>query len=306
MRLAACLLIVIACGAAEDPIARLRFADGVRRSLDDFDQRVLIVGWFCGDCPGSAHFLRTDGKSLHDAIETRKLPLSLVFVTPDKSPAQLAGYPADMGLTHALFAHDPDNVENISLRNTCSIHAMGTDGSRVRFFPSDQPFVESAISFAEGGSLRFPVEGLVDPRAIELWWQVENRRPQAMATLTAAARKSAIKDEAARILAVIQPAFTARQDELVAAPATIETYEAIERLLRDGEGLELKAAQARGKELAKAPELKDELAARRIWQQCAAMAQSNKPAEQAAAKDNLAKLAKKYPDTKYGRMAAGG
>ena len=109
--------------------------------------------------------------------------------------------------------------------------------------------------------------------------------------------------DAAKILALVKPTFESRETELVAAPVTMKTYEDLEALLTESQGLELKNASARYKELTKAKELKDEIQARSIYRQCQEMLKSTKPTTAEAGKTNLATLAKKFPETKYGQLA---
>jgi hypothetical protein len=82
------------------------------------------------------------------------------------------------------------------------------------------------------------------------------------------------------------------------------TYESLEALLAEAQGIELKDASARYKALGKDKEFKGELDARSAFQQCQALAASPKADNQAAAKAGFAQIAKKYPDTFYGQRAA--
>jgi hypothetical protein len=118
-------------------------------------------------------------------------------------------------------------------------------------------------------------------------------------------QKSPLGADAVKILAVVKPTFEKTETELLAAPVSMATYESIEALLTESQGIELKKAAARYKELGKAKELKDELQARSIYRQCQEQLVSQKGGAPEAGKANLATLAQKFPNTKYGQLAAG-
>jgi hypothetical protein len=161
------------------------------------------------------------------------------------------------------------------------------------------------MSDPSSGSHRFPMEGLTDPKAQELWWMVERQKPESIKTLVAVAKqKSTLGSDATKILAVVKPTFESREAELAEAPATMQTYESLESLLTASQGIELKKASLRYKELTKAKELKDEIQARSIYRQCEELLTSPKAGATEGAKANLATLAKKFPETKYGKLAA--
>jgi hypothetical protein len=205
------------------------------------------------------------------------------------------------GLDHALWASDPGNHRNISLQNILQQDVIAPDGSESRVRPSP----DGLRPVLATGTCRYPVAGLTDPRVKELWWAVERGYPGALKALKdAASRKGPAQAELTTVLDAVKAATAKRQDELVAAPATMETYEALEAFAAESDGLDTKAALARLKELKAAKELKDEFKARDIWQQCQAALASPKPDAQKSAKANLAALAAKMPDTVYGKKAA--
>jgi hypothetical protein len=234
------------------------------------------------------------------------VPATLVLITPEVSAADLPAYAKEYGMDNALWANDPANVMNISLNNILqsAMYAPGGNESNLGF-QGVAARVEPVISGPSAGTFHYPVEGLTDPKAKELWWMVERQKPEAVKTLVAVAKqKSPLGVDSAKTLAVVKAALEARQAELVEAPATMATYESLESLLTEGQGIELKKAGDRYKELGKAKELKDELTARTIYRQCQEMLASPRPPTQAAGKENLAALAKKLPGTVYGRLAA--
>ncbi len=238
------------------------------------------------------------------------MPVTLVLITPELSALQLKTFDKDngYGLEHALWANDPQNRANISLKNILQNHVVRPDGTTASM--SGRSAVDGLKALLTGtgaGTFHYPIDGLSDPKAKDLWWTVERGYSGALKNLqAAAAKKSPIQADAVRILDAVKAGAATRQDELIAAPATLETYEAIEGFLAESEGLDTKKALARLKELKASKELKDELKARDIYQQCQTLISSPKPDSQKAGKENLATLAKKMPDTVYGKKAAGG
>jgi len=138
-----------------------------------------------------------------------------------------------------------------------------------------------------------------------VWWAVERGYPGALkALVSAAAKKSPQQADLTKILDAVKAATAKRQDELVAAAPSMGAYEALETFITDSDGLDTKKAIARLKELKAAKEMKDELKAREIYQQCQGLLSSPKPDSQKAGKENMAMLAKKMPGTVYGQKAA--
>ncbi len=227
----------------------------------------------------------------------------LVLVTPDVSLADLPAFSKDYGMENALWATDPPNAKNISTKNIMQRYKISPGGKSGNF--SNVSDVKTAMSDPSSGSHRFPIEGLTDPKAQELWWMVERQKPDCIKTLMAVAKqKSALGSDAAKILAVVKPTFESREAALVEAPATMQTYEDLETLLTESQGIELKKASLRYKDLTKSKELKNEIQARSIYRQCQELLSSPKAGATEGAKANLATLAKKFPDTKYGKLAS--
>jgi hypothetical protein len=314
-RILATLILLGALGAASaseaDPLVGLRFSDGRARSLADFPGQSVMVVFFCGHCPTAAAHLGKPIKELHDFIEKEKVPVTLVLATPDfPAPEALALNKArDYHMDNALWASDPGNQRNISLQNVMQDEVYGPDHRPARGFAwnTEVKAFETFFASKEAGQFRYPVTGLGDARVKEVWWAVERQRPEAVKALVAAAKtKSPAQPELQQVLTTVKEALATREAALVAAPASMETYESLEALLGEGQGIELKDATARYKELGKAKELKDEIAARAAYRACAEALASPKPDLQAGGKAGLAQLARKYPETVYGRRAANG
>jgi hypothetical protein len=306
---ASCWLSVAGAATGGDPLASLRFCDGKPRTLDDFQKQSVLVMYFCGHCPRAAAYLGKQTRELYDFIESRKVPVTLVLATPDFPPPEVLALNKDRGyhMDNALWASDPLNHENISLQNVYQQYYYNGDHrieQSISWNSADQA-IEAAFSSAQAGVFRYPVDGLSDATAKDVWWQVERQRPNAVRTLVASAKgRSAAQLELQKVLEVVKASFAQRESDLVAAPVSMATYESLEALLAEAQGLELKDAGGRCKALGKAKELKGELDARSAFQQCQAMAASPKPDSQAAAKAGFAQIAKRYPETQYGQRAA--
>jgi hypothetical protein len=236
------------------------------------------------------------------------VPATLVLVTPELSAQELKTFDKDngYGLAHALWANDPINREHISLNNILQVRFVHPDGSEEMLpFEGTLQEVKPKVGGSGGGTFRYPVDNITDPKLKELWWEVERGYPGALKILVqVAARKTAPGPDAARILEQVKAASDKRQEELLAAPANVTTYEALEAYITESEGLDVKKAQARMKEIKATKELKDEFKARDIYIQCEALIASDKADKQKTGKDGLALLAKKMPDTVYGKKAA--
>lgn len=305
---AALLLMLSTSLAAADPFAGVAFTDGKQRSLGDLGDQTVVVMYFCGHCPRSGAYMRTQAKAIHDAIESQHAPARLVCVTPDLTPAELVEWTRERGLDGALVGHDTRNSRQVSTSNIfqSEIYRGGKRTGRLGFEPGDVAAVKSLISEKDAGTFTFPVEGLKDPRAIEVWWMVERNKPQAMETLMAARKNKAVKEEADRIYAVVEASLLKRQETLLAADASMTTYEGLEALLLQAKPVVLKPAAEKLKELGKEPVIKNELKARAIYQQCQEMIAHPNPQKQQAGREGLETLAKKFGDTVYGKKAAGG
>ena len=310
-------LAIIACAAAgvplhaSDALSGLRFSDGKERSFSDFPNQGVMVVYFCGHCPVAAAYLGKQIKALHDYIEERKVPVTLVLTTPDFGPAETVALNRDRSyhMDHALWASDPANSHNISLQNVYQVAVYGGDHRERDGLQNTAavPTFETFFSSSEAGRFRYPADGLGDARVKEVWWQVERQQPDAVKNLAAAAKlKSSAQPELLSVLATVTTSLQGRQAELVAAPATFATYEGLEALLREGQGVDLKEAAARLKELGKDKAMKPELDARTAYRTCQTLLASTKPADQAAGKAGLPQIAKRWPDTAYGRRAAAG
>ncbi|MBA3710179.1 MAG: hypothetical protein H0W83_15315, partial [Planctomycetes bacterium] len=110
--------------------------------------------------------------------------------------------------------------------------------------------------------------------------------------------------DAAALLERVRARWSARQDELVAAPASIAAIENLDRFVTEADGNDTKKADARLKELRSTKGLKVEERARDIYQQCHRQLDSAKPDQQKSGRENLATLAAKMPATVYGAKAA--
>ena len=186
-----------------------------------------------------------------------------MLVTPEVTAAELPAFSKEYNMENALWACDPANAEKISTNNILQRYhfppgGILPDNDSCYFKTADD--VKAAMGTASSGTFRYAVEALTDPKARELWWMVERQKPEAVKTLVLVTKqKSPLGADAVKILAVVKSTFEKTETELLAAPVSMATYESLEALLTESQGIELKKAAARHKELGKAKELKDEL-----------------------------------------------
>ncbi|MBA3698036.1 MAG: hypothetical protein H0W78_04200 [Planctomycetes bacterium] len=303
----ALLTVTLALHAGE-PLAGAAFSDGKNRSLSDLGDQTVVVMYFCGHCPRAGAYMRTQAKAIHDVIESEHAPARLVCLTPDLTATELVEWTKERGLDGALVGQDTHNEHQVSTNNIfqSEIYRGGKRIGRLDFAPGDVAAVKSLISAKDAGTFTYPVDGLSDPRATEVWWMVERNKPQAMETLMAARKNKALKDDAEKIYGVVEASLNKRQDALLAGDVSMATYEGLETLLVQAKPVVLKPATEKLKELGKDATIKNELKARAIYQQCQEMLAHPNPQKQQAGREGLETLAKKYGDTVYGKKAGGG
>lgn len=300
MRVFLVLLAAMVSLVAADPFAGLRFTDGKEHSLGEFPGQAVVVVYFCGHCPGARAFMGKDPVAIAALIEGDRLAAQLVCITPDLQGTELTDYIKDAApalLGTALIAYDPLNPGKIGLQNILQSQ-LYVDGAPA-FLGFDRLLAEAEPVLRASKGWRYPIDG-IEGKSRDLWWGVERGKPGALKAALAAKKDPAV----AKILAAVQTKLDQRQDTLVAAPADLATYEQLEALLAEGEGMELKPANERIKVLAKDPVIKKELQARTLYRECKRQVMSKKAKEQEAGKANLAQLAAKMPDTVYGKRAA--
>ena len=299
------LMLIIAPGpqlSAKE--AKLAYADPSRaKTLLGHDGYVHITAFYCGHCPGARGRVAGMMKEMHDIIEKQHLPAVIVLVTPDHDPEYLRNYAEEHNFTGAIFAQDQANALNISLNNIWQMRSS-YKGQRL----GSQPSPDNLVSYvAKQETLyRFPVEGLENERAKQLWWMVERGHPEAIATLAEASnRRNPLQEDAKRIRDVVEPAYREREAALVAADASMDTVEGLEDLLQEAQALGMNDAQQRLRELMRERSLRDELAARQAYQRIhSELLASNNRRQREQAPAAFHQLAERFPDTKYGRKAA--
>lgn len=297
------LLALTALACAADPLAGMRFLDGKEHRLSEWPGQTVVVVYFCGHCPRARARMTSDIQTLGDLIEQEHLAAQLVCLTPDHEADALKSYVQSACpriANTALFAHDPINAKKISLNNIWqgSIFANGKE----RMLPFDNISAEvSPMLRASTSAYRYPIADLPES-AKQAWWLIERGRPGALAS----AIKARAKDPNAKLIVdAVEQVLVKQQEPLLSAPESLDTVEALEALIAQGEGLPaLKPASERLKVLMKAPALKDELKARELYLATEDQLQSTKPKEREAGVANRAKIAQKYPDTVYGKRAA--
>lgn len=289
--------------AAEDPLVGLRFTDGQAHQLSDWPGQPVLIMYFCSHCPTARAWMGSQAVEVGKLIESDKLAAQLICVTPEFAGDQLKAYAEAVckpitGI--ALFANDPANKEQISLKNIAQAR-LWVDGA-VRMV--DYQHVPEAVKdpFHASTAFLFPVGCELSPAGKTAWWGVERGRPGAFASCVSSAKKN---PEAKAIVEVVSKVLLSRQETLLAAPGTMATYESLEDFCADGGGLpELKPSAERLRTLAKDKTIIVELKAREIYRNASKQASSVKPNDRETGKATLAQLAIKMPDTVYGKKAA--
>lgn len=203
----------------------------------------------------------------------------------------------------SLVATEPANKEKISTRNVVQLYYVDASGKR-HYASSDKMLVEGK-AFLSKGAYRISKDGLSDEKALTLWWMLERGRPGAIAPLVKLAkRKGDSQADCQKLLSIVQTAYDKQFASIKAAGPTIDAYDQLETLIINHDGLDTKEAKRLLKSFSKEKDLKDELKARSIYLKIQQLLTSNKPKDQEQGKAGLGELAKRYPDTKYGKMAA--
>jgi len=300
-----CLALVVSitlCLAADDRVAGLRFSDGVSRTTADFAGQYVLFYYHCGHCPSAMGSLGTVAKAVADWIEQNHKPAWLIIVTPDLEPSAIAELLRSKGLTGALGANDPANVETISTSNILRTYVMQPNGTSRMVNYNDPKGALSAAMERKPGVFRVPVTGLTAEPVVTAWWRLERGTAGVLKELVTVAKKKGPVAEQAKL--VVDAAQTAFDTAFANAGEGFAAYEALESLAARFDGLDLKPLKTRMAALGKEPKLKEELKARDVWRQCRTMIASARPKEQAAGRDGLAELAKRMPNTTYGKKAA--
>ena len=289
--------------AAEDPLSGFRFTDGQERRLADWPGQPVLIMYFCGHCPSAKQWMSTTAVEVGRMIEKDRLAAQLICVTPEFAGEQLKAYAAANCapiLQTALFAHDPGNRRDISLKNIYRAE-LWIDGACQTV---DQRAVAEAVAepFKASSAFVFPVSCELSDQGKAAWWAVERGKPGAFAACVQGQKKN---PEAKAIVEAVEKSLLARQEKLVTAEPSMAGYEALEDLCADGGGLpSLKPSAERLRALGKDPVLKDELKAREIFRTATKQAAGKKPSEIEAGKATLAQLGQKLPNTVYGQRAA--
>jgi len=289
-----CLFLCVATlTAAADPIAPLRFGDGIDRTFREYHGQAIVLVSFCAKCPSARAFIKGEAKRIAETIDRERLAAQLILSTPDGDAAA-----AQVMSPHplALMAHDPTNMENVSLNNIVQVRLIdGNLNMRQVAMNGTHDAVIETLRAAK--AYRYPVTDIDDERALHLWWAIERGTPGALKAAVANRKKhpqvSQISDQCA-----------AREAALLAAPADLATVEGLEALLAESDGLPLKDAQTRLRDLIKDKDLKDEFAARSAWRTCAALLKSSQAKDQEKGRAGMAQIATRFPDTVYGKRAA--
>ncbi len=224
----------------------------------------------------------------------------MILITPDIKGPALKAFQDSKGVQNALVAHDPVNNKNISLNNILQCFQVDPSGSERRV--NSQGLSGASKALLSSGKHRISKEGIADQKALDIWWMLERGRDGVIAPLVKLAKKN---DDCKKLLEAVQSKYDSGFAEIKEMGVSIDAYDALEALIIAHNGLDTKDAKKHLKSLAKEKSLKEELKARGVYMKIQQMLKSNKPKDQSAGQAGLGELAKRYPDTKYGKLAAG-
>ena len=338
-----CLLLALTCliataASAADSFEGLDFSDGQSRSEASLAGQMVCVVYFSGECPTARQWMGGEVRMLHDWLEQKHVNATLVLVTPDVAASDLPALDSDRGyhMVHALYANDPSNHENISLGNIYQVRLLSANGnwrpvspvpllanvqraiamlgsgpaSRQHYGdlgPGATPVgmdVDAPAQSEATGHYRVDLSGLTDKEVLAAWWDAERCRPGANKAILAGAKRA--KDGAQiRMLADQLTAYYAAREQTVSTGSpTIQTIEALETLMMEGDGFPLKLAHKAIHDLMRAPALKSELRAREAYREDQPLVKSPRQSDQENGRQALTDLVQAAPNTVYGQKAA--
>ena len=299
----ALLLLLAPLGAVEDPLKGLQFTNGQEYRLEDWPGQPVLIMFFCSHCPSAKKWMSSTAVEIGKRIDSDRQAAQLICVTPEFSGETLRNYAKTNCAAIAnnvLFAHDPANRLNISLKNIAQAE-LWIDG-KPRQISWDRVAETVSEPFKASTAYRFPLTCDLGEEGKTAWWAIERGRPGAITACAAVSKKN---PDAKAIMEVVEPKLIERQTTLLAASSSLATYEALEDLCVEGAGVaSLKPAADRLRVLKKDKAIADELKARDIYRSAKKLAASVKPSEVKSGAATLAELAKRMPHTVYGAKAA--
>lgn len=303
-------LLVAAVPALED----LDYLDPAHATQARHPSATRLYVTFCGTCPSARQRMQTGVKRLAEAIETHRPPLVLICVTPDLQGEGLRSYAESVGIDaeRVAFAHDPANRFNVSLRNIWQVRVATPESDGLLRPRLDVDGVRKAIEdparHAEFGTHRYPKDGLIDDKLLELWWALDRGNPQAQTALARQAKRARADDElGAQVLALdeaVRTTLHARQEEALAAGEGFLAFERLEAAVAASEGYVLEAAEDRLRAWRRERAIRGELRARAAYRKCQTMLAEHSERKRAMGRAGLQQIVDRYPDTVYGGKAA--
>ena len=287
-------------------LEKLQFSDGAFRVDSDLNGNAVMIYHFCGHCPTAAQSITQQVKPLHDRIRSEKLPIRILCITPDIKPSGLAAWQKQKGLEDAWVAYTPENPVQISTSNIWQVQWFDGKLKEPRGRTDEASFIAGAV---KSSTYAHPVGAqLKDDRVRGLWWMIERGQTGAGAGLAQGLANASVKAECELLL----NDFRARRDALIALSATaanggIEAYDRLEKLAVVWQGIpaaELAPIKKRMDALAAEKSLADEMAARRAWTTIQGWVAQGGPRNIQQAVAGLDELIKRYPTTKFGKLAA--
>jgi hypothetical protein len=266
--------------------------------------------YFCGHCPSARKRMKSDVSKLQQAIDKHMAPLQIICVTPDISGSKLLGYAKSTGVTGAIMAYDKTNNLKISTKNIWQVRLIDPKTGKGKYTPikNMMSMVTDSSKHAELGNFKYEPIGLKSESLKKVWWASEKGSEKAFKTLIKKAKSAKDSSETGKQLIEFYTALSTKLE----APITkamegddnFITYEALDKSLEDANGiLKNKEAETRLRNLKKLSDIKNELKVKGYYLKYMKYLGSTVKNIKKG-KEYMAKLAKKYPDTVYGKKAA--
>jgi peroxiredoxin len=284
------------------------FIDGRHYSLSDLDGKAVVLFFYEQDCPRCRGLIPQRNEVV---AQFKDKPVKFIAVAAGDSMADAKAYVRDTKLNMAVFA---DNLslmekrygEKISMTNIYQFRVIGPTGS-VEDYRMEPEAIEKVLSHVKW---KYKEQGYHPAlgQAVELleWGQYADGMRALRPYLKSAKKDVAESAKKLRDAIAAEGAeWLAKAEAAQQAEKSVEAYDLYTKIAATfaGEELGKKAAEPL-KKLAAAPAVKDELAARRMYEQLCAGAGNARPQQKGEVGQFAASIARKYPKAPTGEKCA--
>ncbi|HYE17853.1 MAG TPA: redoxin domain-containing protein [Tepidisphaeraceae bacterium] len=309
----AALVVLVGCAssvsAADAPdFPPGYFIDGRAYSLKDLEGKAVVLFFYEQDCPRCRGEIPARNKVVE---EFKGQPVRFIAVAAGDSIQDAKVYSSSTKLAMPIFADNLSLMEKrygteISLRNIWQFRLIAPDG-RILGYSMDPADIKRAVAQAKWKYKDGGYDAKLMPAIDMLEWGqyadgVRLLKPWLKNT------KKEVADSAKQLYDAVKAegeAWLAEADKRYAAEdhaGAFDLYTKVSTVFA-GEELGKKAADPL-KKLAATPAMKDELAARKMYEQLNNGASRARAEQKPAVAEFAASIAKKYPNTPTGKKAA--